>query len=374
MGYGDGFAAIIGRKYGKVKYSILGSIRTIEGSLTMFFLAFVLSTLILGITFGLGLQIIQISFILAVLAMLIEAFTPYGFDNLTVPIITTLVAYALIYCVGDHPLFTIIFMSTVGFLLSFIFAYAAYRKNSLSISGTVGAILLGTIIYVTAGLYGFAMMILFFLSSSLLSSFKKKDKEEVLKSSDKTGRRDILQVFANGGVGLIHAVLFYITSNPLFLIGLTISFAAANADTWATELGTLNKKDPISLRTFKPVSKGTSGAVSIFGTTSSLVGSMIIGLFATVGFALMPNIELSLGYIGVFLIVTFGGFIGAAIDSIFGATVQGIYYSDGLQRETERKEYNGKPNRLIRGFAFVNNDVVNFTSIAIASVILLGLL
>lgn len=79
-----------------------------------------------------------------------------------------------------------------------------------------------------------------------------------------------------------------------------------------------------------------------------------------IGLVFLNNTELSLGYISIFLLVTFGGFIGALIDSILGATVQGIYYSDELQKETERKEYNGKPNRLIRGYAFVNNDLVNF--------------
>ena len=97
---------------------------------------------------------------------------------MSVPIITTLAAYALIYCIDDQPLFTLILMSTIGFVLSFIFAYTAYRKNSLSISGTIGATLLGTVIYATAGIYGFALMILFFLFSSLLSSFKKNYKEE----------------------------------------------------------------------------------------------------------------------------------------------------------------------------------------------------
>ncbi len=372
MGYGDGFAAVIGKKYGQMKYKVLGKTRTIEGSIGMFFFSFVVSTIILGIMLGFELQIIQISFIIAALATLVEAFTPNGFDNLTVPITSALAGYLLIYIIVDPSLFMFIFMASIGFILSFVIAYAAYRKNSLTISGTVGATLLGTTIYATTGIYGFALMILFFLSSSVLSSFKKKNKEEVAKNFNKTGRRDIFQVFANGGAGLIHAILFYITNSPLFLIGLATSFAAANADTWATELGILNKRNPISLRTFKPVAKGTSGAISFLGTISSFIGSMIIGLFSVIGLVFLNNTELSLGYISIFLLVTFGGFIGALIDSILGATVQGIYYSDELQKETERKDYNGKPNRLIRGFAFVNNDLVNFLSIAIASVILLG--
>ena len=137
----------------------------------------------------------------------------------------------------------------------------------------------------------------------------------------------------------------------------------------------LNKKNPISLRTFKPVEKGTSGAISLFGTFSALIGSMLIGIFATFGFSLLNiNIaELGLEVTHAFQMVTLGGFIGSLIDSILGATVQGVYYSHELKGETEKKEYNGRPNLLIRGFGFVNNDLVNFLSIGISSILFLGI-
>jgi len=37
MSYGDGLASLIGQKYGKHKYNILGDAKSIEGSLAMFF-------------------------------------------------------------------------------------------------------------------------------------------------------------------------------------------------------------------------------------------------------------------------------------------------------------------------------------------------
>lgn len=183
-----------------------------------------------------------------------------------------------------------------------------------------------------------------------------------------------MQVFANGGVGLIHSILYYLTKNPAYLVFLGISFAAANADTWATELGILNKKDPISLRTFKRVEKGTSGAISLFGTFSALAGSMLIGVFAAFGFFFLNVGELGFEYIQTFQLVTLGGFFGSIIDSILGATVQGVYYSKELEGETEKRECNGKPNVLVRGFSFVNNDLVNFLSIGISSILFLGII
>ena len=79
-------------------------------------------------------------------------------------------------------------------------------------------------------------------------------------------------------------------------------------------------------------------------------------------------------YIQTFQLVTLGGFFGSIIDSILGATVQGVYYSKELEGETEKRECNGKPNVLVRGFSFVNNDLVNFLSIGISSILFLGII
>ncbi len=371
MGYGDGFAAIVGETYGCLKYRIFNNTKSIEGSVTMLFSAFLVSFIVLGVFLGFDLDTVRLSFTIAVFAAVIEAFTPYGLDNLSVPIFTALIAF---YLLESTSLFFTVYLASIGFVLSFIIAYGAYLKESLTVSGATGATLIGTIIYATTGFYGFSIMIFFFLTSSILSHFKRSKKEKVALQFNKTGRRDMLQVFANGGVGLIHSILFYFTKNPIFLIFLGISFAAASADTWATELGILNKKNPISLRTFKPVAKGTSGAISFFGTLSSLVGSMFVGLFVIIILPLTHNGQLGLDYLNIFLLITLGGFIGSAIDSILGATAQGIYYSEELKGETEKKEYNGKPTKLVRGFEFVDNDLVNFLSIAIASIILFGLI
>ncbi len=371
MGYGDGFAALIGEKFGRLKFKIFSTVKSIEGSIAMFVFSFAVSTVILGIFAGFDFNTIRIGFALAIVATLIEAYTPYGLDNLTVPILITLVAY---YLLENDSLFFTAYLAAMGFALSFLIAYGAYLKQSLTTGGAAGATIIGTIIYATTGFYGFSTMILFFLTSSALSHFKRSKKAAVALRFHKTGRRDILQVFANGGIGMIHSVLFYLTNNPVFLVLLGISFAAASADTWATELGILNKKNPISLRTFRPVAKGTSGAVSFFGTFSSLVGSVVIALFVSLMLALTYNEQLGFNYLNIFLLVSLGGFIGSTIDSILGATVQGIYYSDELKGETEKSEYNGKPTKLIRGFKFVDNDLVNFLSIALASIVLFGLI
>ncbi|ADL07239.1 DUF92 domain-containing protein [Thermosediminibacter oceani] len=374
MGYGDGLAAIVGWKFGKSKYRAFKSEKSLEGSVTMLAFSFIAIAVALGSFLGFTPHVLRVSFVAALIATISEALSPSGTDNLTVPVVTSLASNYFLYILKNSNLFLFIYMAGIGFVLSFFIAYAAYRKNSLTLDGSVGATILGTMMYATSGIFGSFLMVLFFISSSLLSYFKKSAKSRATQSFDKTGCRDVFQVLANGGVGLLYSVLYYITKNPSYLVLLAVSFAAANADTWATELGILSKARPISLRTFRRVEKGTSGAVSLSGTLAALMGALLIGISAAAGFKLMDFGDLAFTPVQSLLMVTLGGFLGSLIDSILGATLQGVYYSEELEGETEKRFTNGKPNRLVRGLGFVNNDLVNFLSIGLSSALFAGII
>jgi len=76
MGYGDGFAALIGKKVPSKK---LRPNKSIGGSLTMVLVSF-------GVSYYWS-QDVVISFIIAITAGVFELFSPKGLDNLTVPFI-----------------------------------------------------------------------------------------------------------------------------------------------------------------------------------------------------------------------------------------------------------------------------------------------
>jgi len=86
MAWGDGMAAIIGQRFGKHIYQIRGTRKSWEGSLAMTTAAFIVTQLILWSLLGNSWQTWAISFIVAIIATALEAFSILGIDNLTVPL------------------------------------------------------------------------------------------------------------------------------------------------------------------------------------------------------------------------------------------------------------------------------------------------
>ncbi|MEJ9161837.1 DUF92 domain-containing protein, partial [Paenibacillus graminis] len=136
-----------------------------------------------------------------------------------------------------------------GFGGALLVAGAANYKQSLSFSGMLAAVVMGTLYFGAGNAFWFGILLLFFISSSLLSKLHHENKAELEAAYDKTGRRDAGQVFANGGLGMLLVLLNAIY--PLELWGFLFIgvMATVTSDTWATEIGTLAKKPPRSVLT-----------------------------------------------------------------------------------------------------------------------------
>lgn len=95
MTWGDGMASVFGERWGAVGagYTIAGTRKSYIGSLAMLFFAFIALFLTM-VAFNVSItDAIYRSAILAVIATIVEGITPYGFDNLTVPILTSFIYY-----------------------------------------------------------------------------------------------------------------------------------------------------------------------------------------------------------------------------------------------------------------------------------------
>ena len=255
----------------------------------------------------------------------------------------------------------------VAFFISLVIVFLAYRRGSLSKSGAVGALLVGTIIFGLGGPVWGILLGLFFVSSSLLSHFKEAEKRAAAEKFDKGHQRDIGQVLANGGLGSLVAILSVALPSALWFPLFTGIMATVTADTWATELGTLSKQPPRLITNGRRVETGTSGGVSLLGTLVSMAGGVIIGLSAAL---LDPNLNVLQGA----LIGGIGGLAGSLFDSFLGATIQQIYFCDSCRKDTERRIHKcGSQTRPLRGWAWLNNDLVNLIASIVGGLITAGL-
>jgi phytol kinase len=95
MAWGDGLAALIGQRFGKHKYKVLGAQKSWEGSLTMALVSYLVSSLILLSVEGNVWQAWVVSLAIALAATTLEAISFLGIDNLTVPLCSAALAFML---------------------------------------------------------------------------------------------------------------------------------------------------------------------------------------------------------------------------------------------------------------------------------------
>jgi len=144
------------------------------------------------------------------------------------------------------------------------------------------------------GWRGLLLLLGFLVSSSLLS---------------KKTSRNHKQVLANGGV----AALAALAGSWIWFAG---ALAAANADTWATEIGGHSRTPPRLITNGLRVPAGTDGGMTLLGTAGGIAGA---GLVAGLTVGLGPG---GPGF-GLPMRIAVAGIIGMLLDSVLGATVQG---------------------------------------------------
>ncbi len=270
---------------------------------------------------------------------------------------------------------SLLLLFLLGFLLNAAASVLALWRGAIDPGGAAAGTVVGTLIFACGGPLFWLVLMAFFVSSTALGMVGRRRKAGLHTINEKGGRRDALQVLANGGMGMLTAVLYRLSGNAAWAAGFAVSFASSNADTWASELGVLSRWEPVSLLTFRRVPRGISGGLSGLGSLASLGGAALIAVV----FALI-NLPLAIVH-GSFLrvagVIAAGGFVGSLVDSLLGATLQAQYAGPGNEVTEHRSAEDGTRNALVRGIPFVDNDVVNFASCAavtVAAVLLAPLL
>lgn len=347
----DPMASLVGtRVRNPIKFTILGHIKTVQGALAFFICAFLVSFIGLNLwTSWASSAVLLLALLLAAITTLTELLGGKGWDNFFI----VLSSVTLLHFVHqqDNSL------NYIGgaTLAALAFSYVSYRLHFLSLSGAIATCLLAISVLGLGGWQWALPAIAFFVLSSLLSKWGKSNKSLTEIGYAKGSRRDAFQVLANGGVAWICLIANTFFPSPIWYLGFCGAFAAACADTWATEIGGYFRQPTFSIRTGKAVLPGTNGGISISGTIGSILGATLIA-FCTALYA--PN---------AFLMILCAGFLAALFDSLLGATLQGIY-QDENGVETEK----AAPHRpLIRGYSWLNNDAVNLAANTLGALIAL---
>ncbi len=367
MGVGDALAALVGKASGGSHIEHLTrSPKTVAGSLAMFVSSLVIIAVSLFMfqgAFSAGLsakpawELLSLALLLALLATAAEALLSAGLDNLFIPLA---VAYPL-YLLDVNGMVTLEGF-LVGGLCALLLALFSIKVKFLNNSGATATFLLGTNIFGVGGWVWTVPLLTFYLLSSILSKLGRKRKAKFDLVFEKGSQRDAGQVYANGGVAWVMMVAYSITGDPYIFFAYLGTLAAVQADTWATEIGTMwpNAKARL-ITTFKHVPVGTSGGVSIPGTSASFFGSLLI-----CGSAVLMNVAWinKVGIVPSLLVIGIAGLISSLVDSFFGATFQAQYYDPIRQKVTERThslapDGSKVKNDRIKGYDFVNNDLVN---------------
>lgn len=255
--------------------------------------------------------------------------------------------------INQMDLYIVIFIILVSCL--------GFIARLLSFSGLIAASVVGYLVYLGFGVKGLLLLGIFFASSSFWSILFKGRKIQTLEKNEKSDRRDMSQVFANGIIPAISGALYFLNSSELWLYVFIASIATANSDTWASEIGSLSRRKPIHIFTFKKVDAGTSGAVSILGLFAAFSGAAIIGGIAIVAWEIISLPEA--------IILVLAGFIGNLVDTVLGASIQASFTCKICGIETEKTCHCNQNTLLTKGIKWFNNEVVNASSILVGALI-----
>ncbi len=194
----------------------------------------------------------------------------------------------------------------------------AYKAKVVRGSGLWSGFLIGFTVWIFAGWRYFVISLTFFVLAGMATKYKYEQKKRRGVAEAKKGARGYGNVFGNGLVAMICAVLEGMYGGGYYLAGFLGAMASATSDTAGGEIGRLSKTPPVLITTFESVEPGTEGGITVLGEAAELGIAGVIGLLAWI-----LGLKSSNFYgLKLFLGIAAAGFIGANVDSVLGATCE----------------------------------------------------
>jgi len=245
----------------------------------------------------------------------------------------------------------------LGLLLITGLGALGVKVRAIDFGGFVSGIIIGFLILIGGGWSWLAVILLFFVLSTQFTRYKYAYKRSIGVAQEKGGTRGWPNTVANGAVASLAAVAELFYSGSLFASAYLGAVASATADTLSTELGLLSRTQPrLITKPLRRVSAGTSGAVSLLGEAVAIASCVLIGAASSLLGILQIPLDRTI------IIAITGGLVGTTIDSLLGATVQGIHKCQVCGQLTENLSHHNTATMRVKGFRRMDNNVVNFIS------------
>ena len=318
MAFGDGFANLAGRKYGKhslpwnqskswegfVAFNIFGA------GITCFLLMILPDSLKLGYATEHWLLVI---FFANLFAAFWETVPDTIDDNLVVPLSAAFSAYFFHLALSAQN-FSIPDEALIYFLVSSGMGGLSLLTRKITVVGVFVGTLITFALMLSFGWLGLVGIAAFFTLGTAISVWKRKDKQRLGLAEANAGRRSFPNVLANAGVPFFLSVIsfFLPVESKNYEVMMMASLAAALSDTVSSELGNIYGSRFINILNLKRGVRGEDGMISLEGSLSGLVAAFTMGLVYLVFDGELASV----------LIITVAGFVGNLSDSLLGATLQ----------------------------------------------------
>ena len=245
---------------------------------------------------------------------------------------------------------------TVGSLLGLFIVFLTVRRGMLTLPAATAALLMLLAILGLAGYREALYLILLFLVAGLVHSLNKR-----IGNRHTDGARALRQVLANGAPALLLLILFGLFGMRALLIGYFAALAEFLADTMASDVGTLSRREPFDLCRMKRIPRGRSGGVSLLGTLSALLASLLAAaLSLCAGLSLFEAAA-----------VLTAAFLGVLADSILGSLLQAKYRCCVCGAYTEKPTHCEVAAEKTGGLRLLTNSGVNLLSSLLAGAVAL---
>ncbi len=247
-----------------------------------------------------------------------------------------------------------LFRLSVGSLLGLLVVILTVHARMLTFPAATAALVLLLLILGLAGYAEAVYLLLLFLLAGIVHAFNRR-----IGNRHSDGARGIRQVLANGGPAVLLLILSAALGVRCLLIGYFAALAEFLADTMASDIGTLSRREPFDLLRLCRIPRGRSGGVSLLGTAASLFAS----LFAA---ALSLGAGLTLYEAAAVLLASV---LGVLIDSALGSLLQAKYRCSVCGAYTEKPTHCAAAAVKTSGLSFLSNSGVNLVSSLLSGVI-----